>query len=356
MKLLIVGGTRPNFVKISSICREFEKRNIEYISVHSGQHYDENISDVFFEDFGMKKPDWYMNIKPSSQTSQTANIMTSFETILLTEYPDLVIVVGDVTTTLACSLVVSKMHGIKLAHVEAGGRSFDKEMPEEINRIVTDVIADYHFAIEPDHVKNLLNEGISKDKVFLVGDNIIDNLLRTSSQIPDRKDSELYILTTIHRQSNTNNVENLKSILKALSVLTKSIRVRFPIHPRTKNIIIENNLEYLLKDVQVMNPLGYKDFVEQMKYASVMLTDSGGVTIEAAVLNIPCVVVRDTLERKFLIEEGMSYLVDNDTNKIVEEVELCLYRPPLSLGKKWSALLDGKASERIVDILVEEFK
>jgi len=246
------------------------------------------------------------------------------------------------------ALVTAKLPGVVLSHVEAGGRSFDRTMPEEINRIVTDSISDILFAIDPAHVTNLLYEGVDQYKVHLVGDTIIDNLIYTLSKIP--KDiNDKYILATIHRQSNTDNIDNLKNILKSLRELSKTINIKFPIHPRTLNIIKSNELDYLLRKIDVLEPLGYFDFVKTMKGASTILTDSGGITIEAAVLGVPCVVVRDTLERMFLIDEGTTVL--SDISEIINNVTSAIEKGSVKLSRKWERLLDGKASERIANII-----
>lgn len=348
MKIIIVGGTRPNFIKISPLHRELKKRNIDYILVHTGQHYDDNMSEIFFKEFELKKPDWNLQVGSFPHSIQTAKIMEKFSLVCEIEKPDMVIVVGDVNSTMACSLVVSKLSNVKLAHIEAGGRCFDKAVPEEVNRIVTDVLSDYLFAIEPSHVRNLLNEGINKEKVFLVGDNIIDNLIYTLSKI-DYELVEKYLLVTIHRQENTDNINNLKQILNSLNELSKIIKIKFPMHPRTVNIIEKNNLKYLTKNIQVVDPLGYFDFVKAMRGASSILTDSGGITIESAFLGIPCVVVRETIERKFLLQDGVVSL--SGLTCIVKNVNDALKKEKVILSKKYLRLLDGKASERICNIL-----
>jgi UDP-N-acetylglucosamine 2-epimerase (non-hydrolysing) len=278
--------------------------------------------------------------------------MKKFEKICISYKPEFVIVVGDVTSTVAAALVVCKMPGIKLVHVEAGGRSFDKTMPEEINRIITDAVSDYLFAIEPGHVQNLLNEGIDKDKIFLVGDNLIDNLLYTTNKISRVVSSEKYILVTVHRQNNTDDISRLKNILTSLDSLARDFKIKFPIHPRTDKKIKENGLEHLLKHIVVLPPLGYTNFVTEMKSAAVVLTDSGGITIEAAVLGVPCVVLRKELERNFLVEEGLSVLVDNDVAKILKETRAAIIKGSVSLNSKWSNLIDGKASSRMIKILL----
>jgi len=348
--IIIVAGTRPNFVKVSSIIRELNKINIKYTLVNTGQHYDSNMSDLFF----IKQPDISLKIGSGSQILQTARIMEKFEKICLTYKPSLVIVVGDVTSTIAASLVVCKMPDIKLAHVEAGCRSFDKTMPEETNRIITDVLSDYLFVVEPDHMNNLIREGVDKNKIFLVGDNIIDNLLYTKQKLGAVKKIDGRILVTVHRQNNTDNLTRLVEILRAIDSLCRKFDVKFVMHPRTKQKIDEHNLKNLLEHIDVMSPLGYSDFVREMSMASVVLTDSGGVTIEAAVLGVPCVVLRKELERNFLVKEGLSILVDNDYDRIIKETETAIKNGPVSLNSIWSNLLDGKASSRIIKILLEK--
>jgi len=348
--VIIVAGTRPNFIKIAPIIRELNKVNVKHLMVNTGQHYDSNMSDLFF----IKQPDISLKIGPGSQIEQTSVIMEKFEKICLMYKPGLVIVVGDVTSTMAASLVVCKIPDIKLVHVEAGGRSFDRTMPEETNRIITDVLSDYLFAIEPDHVDNLIREGVNKDKIFLVGDNIIDNLLYTKQNLGSVKKIDGRILVTIHRQNNTDNPTRLAVILQAMNSLCRKFDVRFIIHPRTRQEINKHNLINLLEHVDVVSPLGYSDFVREMSMASVILTDSGGITIEAAVLGIPCVVLRKELERNFLVKEGLSVLVDNDYNRIIKETEIAIRNGPVNLSSIWSNLLDGKASRRIIKILSEK--
>ena len=348
--IYLVGGTRPNFIKIAPISRVLDKYNIKYEIIHTGQHYDYNMDKVFFDEFGLKDPMVHLGVGSGPHGEQTAKIMTQFEKLCLDKKPNMVMCVGDVNSTMAVALVASKIEGIVLVHVEAGGRSFDRNMPEEINRIVTDSLSDYLFAIEPDHVKNLSREGIDLNKIHLVGDTIIDNLFYTLSKISPET-SDKYILTTIHRQSNTDNIDNLKNILQALRELSKIINIKFPIHPRTMSKIKQNNLEYLLRHIDVIDPLGYSDFVKAMVGASVILTDSGGITIEAAVLGVPSVVVRDSLERMFLIEEGVSVL--SEISEITSKVNSAIEKGSVKLSKKWDSLLDGKASERIANILFQ---
>jgi len=289
----------------------------------------------------------------STHAYQTAQIMQSFETICESENPDIVVVVGDVNSTLAAALVVSKMNNIKLAHVEAGGRSFDRTMPEEINRIVTDVLSDYLFAIEPSHVDNLAKEGVDKSKIFLVGDTIIDNLFYNLDKI-DTSNKDNYVLITVHRQSNTDDRQRLYNILSALDILSRKLELRFSIHPRTNRKIDEFGLHHLLKNIKCYPPLSYLDFLEQMVNSSLLITDSGGITIESAVLGVPCITLRDSIERWFTVEEGTNVLVDDSTELIVTETYKALDKGKVKLSEKLENLLDGKASERIISILEDE--
>jgi len=358
--IYLVGGTRPNFIKIAPLSRALTKYNIPYEIIHTGQHYDYNMDKIFFDEFELKKPLVHLEVGSGPHGEQTAKIMKRFERLCFDAPPDMVFVVGDVNSTLACALVVSKFPNITLGHVEAGGRSFDKSMPEEINRIIVDSISDYLFPIINDHVKNLINEGIPKEKIYLVGDTIIDNLFYTLSKIKKIRPKQ-YILTTIHRAGNTDNIYVLKKILTSLNELSKTSKIKFPIHPRTRKIIKDNNL-YISDNIEMIDPLGYFDFVKAMTGASVIITDSGGITIEAAILKVPCVVVRDTLERNFLIEEGKVVL--SSPLDIISNVDLVIgkrrqkLRRQFRIGKRrqklrrqFSYMLDGKASERIIEYM-----
>jgi len=357
MKISIVVGARPNFIKVAPIIREIKKYDdIEYKLIHTGQHYDNNMSDVFFQELEISKPNFNFGVGSATHANQTAKIMTLFEDYCLKEKPDIVLVIGDINSTLACSIVVSKLQGIKLVHIEAGERSFDREMPEEINRIVTDVLSDYLFCTTQKAVDNLLKEGCDKDKIYLVGNVAIDTLLYNTKKLPKRKVNKPYILFTIHRQSNTDVRNNLEIILKAIDTLSKDFKVLFPIHPRTLNKIKEFKFDKYLEYSEVLEPMNYMDFLYHIKNASLVVTDSGGVQVETTVLDIPCLTVRENTEWKFTLTEGTNKLIGvSNKDKIIAEVYSVLNKPPkTNLTKSNKKLLDGRASKRIVKILREE--
>jgi len=350
--IFLVGGTRPNFMKLAPISHALEKRNQEYFLVHTNQHYDDMMSGIFFRQLNLKTPDVIFKRPPSTHARMTSYIMNQFEDLCLINKPSLVIVVGDVNSTLACSLVVSKMKHIKLAHVEAGARSFDMTMPEEVNRIISDVVSDYLFTISPEHSENLINEGISKSKIFLSGDVMIDSLLYHADLNVEKKN---HILITLHRQENVDNKNKLEDILKAFDYIAKTQKLFFPMHPRTKNRIKEFNLEKYLEKIIVLSPLGYLEFIKMMNEASIVLTDSGSIQVETTVLNIPCLTMRENTERVFTIKEGTNMLVGSETNDIINGVNKYLEVPPhSSLSQAHQKLFDGNASKRIINILLNE--
>jgi UDP-N-acetylglucosamine 2-epimerase (non-hydrolysing) len=355
MKIFLVGGARPNFMKLAPIGRSLEKRNQEYILIHTGQHYDESMSDIFFQQLEMKNPDFKFDISniKQSHARMTSEIMCAFEDLCFSERPDLVIVVGDVNSTVACAMVTSKIEGIKLAHVEAGARSFDRSMPEEVNRVITDVLSDYLFTISDEHTKHLLNEGIEEEKIHLVGDVMIDSLFHLVNQ-NTTIEGDPYILITLHRQSNVDNRDTLRNILEAIEFISTTNRLIFPIHPRTKKMIKTFGFENYLKNVEVIPPLGYFEFVQYMKNADIVLTDSGSIQVETTVLNIPCLTMRENTERMFTLTEGSNLLVGTDTKKIIAGVLSYLKNPQKSnLSTKHKELFDGHSAERIVDILLK---
>ena len=353
MKFLVVGGTRPNFIKIAPLLRAFNKRKISPILVHTGQHYDNNMSSIFFFELGIKIPDYNLEVGSGSHAVQTAEIMKSFEYVCNKEKPNTVIVVGDVNSTLACSLVVSKLKNVKLAHVEAGGRAFDKSLPEETNRIVTDVLSDYLFAIESNHVQNLLNEGVPENKIFLVGDTIIDNLVYNNNKIRKFRHTKKYMLVTLHRDINVDDRKILKNILKSLDKLSKYIRIYFPIHPRTKNNIETFGLDKYLRCLECMPPIGNIKFTTYLSNASILLTDSGGAEVEAMYLGIPCVTMRNSTEHIITLENNANTLVGNDKSKIVDTVLSLINNPiKVEIPRHYKELADGNTSDRIVDILL----
>jgi len=386
MKLCLVGGARPNFMKIAPLVRAIATKNktnertqINYKIVHTGQHYDYDMSNIFFKDLGIPKPAVFLDIGSGSHGEQTGKIMIAFEKVLLRGKVDIVTVVGDVNSTIACALAATKLH-IPVAHVEAGLRSFDRTMPEEINRVLTDQISDYLFTPSSDANGNLKREGISSDKIYLVGNIMIDNLLSnlkkaqksnifenlgliTSSPGASIKD---YALLTLHRPSNVDHKESLREIIGALKEISKEFPIIFPMHPRTRKMVTEFNLEKyfnfgknkpqvpikLSNSIYALDPLGYIDFLGLMSKAKIVLTDSGGIQEETAVLGIPCLTLRDATERPITLAQGTNILVHNDKKRILEGARKLLEEPKRTANcpKLW----DGKTAERIIDILYEK--
>jgi len=354
MKILLTSGARPNFMKLSPIVRALRTHhpNVIFKIVHTGQHYDSNMSDVFFKDLEIPEPHYNLGVGSMSHGEQTGYIMIEFEKVCVKEKPDVVVVIGDVNSTLACALVAAKLH-IKVAHVEAGLRSFDMTMPEEINRIVADSVSDYLFCTIEEARVNLISENYEKSKIYLVGDTMIDNLLYNVNKIkqnPHGKDP--YITVTLHRASNTDDKETLTNIFKALNKLSESCKVKFPMHPRTQHKVIEYRLEKYLENIEVLNPMGFIDFLTLMKYSKVILTDSGGLQIEAAALKIPCVTMRKNTEQVDTLEGGYNILVGSHYDSIIEAT-LERLSPKYKLKKLDDGLRDGKVSERIVNIMIK---
>ncbi|MDQ7818408.1 MAG: UDP-N-acetylglucosamine 2-epimerase (non-hydrolyzing) [Melioribacteraceae bacterium] len=368
MKIISVVGARPNFMKIAPVHRAIHKYNtlhsslfIHHLICHTGQHYDSNMSDQFFNDLELPSPDYYLGVGSGTHAVQTAKIMVEFEKVLNAENPDLVIIVGDVNSTIACSLTAVKM-GIKVAHVEAGLRSFDRTMPEEINRILTDSISDFLFVTEKSGLDNLKREGVPDNKVFFVGNCMIDSLIH---YLPKAETSNVinnflllpfdFILVTLHRPSNVDDPYRLKEILEFLCSLSNDQKVIFPVHPRTRNIMEANQLQITDPSSLILTePLGYIEFLSLMKNASLVITDSGGIQEETTYLQIPCVTLRSSTERPVTIDVGTNYLVGEDldqADRIVTEILSGKSRKG-QIPKLW----DGKAAERIVSILVEKFK
>lgn len=359
IKILSVVGARPNFMKIAPIHFAFKKyKNVEHIIVHTGQHYDKNMSKIFFDDLELPKPNEYLNVGSASHAEQTAKIMVEFEKILLKHKPNLVIVVGDVNSTVACSLVTVKF-GIPVAHVEAGLRSFDRKMPEEINRIVTDSISDYLFVTEKSGIQNLISEGKKKNQIFFVGNVMIDSLLNfvkkadKSAILSDLKiESKNYCLVTLHRPSNVDKKDFLNKIGKLFSTISKDLNIVFPIHPRTKKMIKSFGLENYFKNVILTEPLGYLDFLKLMKNSKFVLTDSGGIQEETTFLKIPCLTLRENTERPITIENGTNKLCGNDFNKIKNEIHKI--KNTQKMKSRVPKLWDGKSAERIAKICYEK--
>ena len=358
MRVLSVVGARPNFMKVAPIHRELERRGgrVSRI-VHTGQHYDEKMSDVFFRQLQMPHPDLYLGVGSGSHAQQTARIMSSFEPVLVQERPDILVVVGDVNSTLACALVAVKL-GIPVAHVEAGLRSFDRSMPEEINRLVTDGISDLLLVSEQSGLENLRREGAAREKTFLVGNVMIDSLVRfleTARGLSVLAEHGLvpgsYALVTMHRPSNVDDWRRLETIVDTLEQVARSLQVVFPVHPRTADRLRSGGLYSRLAavpGVTLTEPLGYLEFLHLMDQAAVVLTDSGGIQEETTYLGVPCLTVRENTERPVTVEIGTNRLVPLCPDRIVE---LVLSADELKRNAAVPPLWDGQASSRIVDVL-----
>jgi UDP-N-acetylglucosamine 2-epimerase (non-hydrolysing) len=361
VKAAVIVGARPNFMKAAPLIREFGKRRrFDRVLVHTGQHYDENMSRVFFEDLELPEPDVYLGVGSGSHAEQTAKIMIAFEGVMARERPDLVIVVGDVNSTLACSLVAAKAR-VPVAHVEAGLRSFDLAMPEEINRMVTDVLSRFCFTTSPEAETNLLREGVKPDRIFFVGNIMIDSLLfyLTKAErsrvlddlgvVPGR-----YVLVTLHRPSNVDESEVLKGIMRALAGIAHSLPVIFPVHPRTRKMIESaRGAIDIPEGLKLIEPLGYLDFVKAMRHARIVVTDSGGIQEETTVLGVPCITVRENTERPITVEIGTNVLVGSDPGKIRDEAARIL--AGAARAHRVPPLWDGRTAERIADILERQF-
>jgi UDP-N-acetylglucosamine 2-epimerase (non-hydrolysing) len=424
MKVISVVGARPNFMKMAPVHKAFKKYNeehpgadVQHLICHTGQHYDEKMSKVFFEDLELPKPDFYLGVGSGSHAEQTGRVMIEFEKILIAEKPDLIIVYGDVNSTAACAITAAKLH-IKVAHVEAGLRSFDRTMPEEINRMLTDVIADYLFVTEPSGIVNLTNEGIPANKVFFVGNTMIDSLIyylpraeqltdpgrqtdpsrqlavsstqeeerNTSTQYAIRNRQENtskqeekklptanrqpdsmknissgklptgqtgdkpYILITMHRPSNVDDKNFSAQFIGMLTNLAKNATIVFPVHPRTrKNFDEWGILKGLPQNIKLTEPVPYIEFISLIKNAALVITDSGGIQEETTYLGVPCITLRENTERPVTVELGTNLLVGTDLKIVYTEATKILNGEV----KKGSVpeLWDGKAAERIVDII-----
>jgi UDP-N-acetylglucosamine 2-epimerase (non-hydrolysing) len=361
-KIISVVGTRPNFVKIAPLYHELLRYTdiINHMICHTGQHFDKNMSDIFFQELNMTSPDFFLGIIGGSHAQQTAEILNKFEEILLKEKPDLIIVPGDVNSTMACALTSSKL-GIKVAHVEAGLRSFDRSMPEEINRVITDSISDYLFVSEPSGLRNLQREGVESNKVFYVGNIMIDSLVSLLKQAEKSEildtfnliDKE-YSLVTFHRPSNVDGEEALLRLVDFLNKLSKKIKVVFPIHPRTFSNLQKFALtDKLSSDVILSQPIGYIDFIKLIKEAKFVVTDSGGVQEETTWLGVPCITVRTTTERPVTVDEGTNQLAGTNFADVLNAIDKVIKGASESKSKIPN-LWDGKTAERIVSILLKE--
>ncbi len=356
MKILHVVGARPNFMKVAPAIAALKERGFAQVLVHTGQHYDAAMSDVFFQQLGMPEPDYNLEVGSASHAVQTAQIMVKFEEVVVHDRPDLVLVYGDVNSTVAAALVCAKL-GIKVGHVEAGLRSFDRTMPEEINRLVTDQLADLLFTPSEDGNRNLAREGIPSEKVFLVGNLMIDSLVRL---LPAARRPDLpglngeYLLVTLHRPSNVDDPARLQWLFQTLTELSRQVAVIFPVHPRTRKRLEDLRLVTNGTRFRLIDPLGYLEFIALQRDARVVITDSGGVQEETTRLGVPCITVRPNTERPVTVEVGTNFLVGDDLSQVLPAVEAALAGrvkrgaiPPL-----W----DGRAGERLADVLTRDME
>ncbi|MCH9032595.1 MAG: UDP-N-acetylglucosamine 2-epimerase (non-hydrolyzing) [candidate division Zixibacteria bacterium] len=362
-QILLVAGARPNFVKLAPLYNELSRRNsiFDPIIMHTGQHYDRKMSDIFFEELDIPTPQINLGVGSGSHATQTAKIMIETERVLMERKPDLVVVFGDVNSTMAATIAATKL-GIPVAHVEAGLRSFDRNMPEEINRLVTDVLADLLLTPSSDADRNLLNEGIAPQKIVMVGNIMIDTLVKFASKADESKildklgvESKKFVLLTMHRPGNVDNSESVSALIEIIESLSKDYKIVFPAHPRTRR-----NLKELgprarrivggeLKNLIITEPLGYLDFLKLQKESAVTLTDSGGVQEETTYLGTPCLTLRPNTERPITISHGTNHLLGlnpksaiDHARRFMENTKFESRRPPM-----W----DGKTSGRIADAM-----
>jgi len=365
MKVLNIVGARPNFMKVAPLHRAFlQHPGVTSKVIHTGQHYDERMSTIFFDQLELPKPDYYLGVGSGSHAVITAKIMMEFEKIVETEKPDLVLVVGDVNSTLACALVTKKLN-IKLAHVEAGLRSGDREMPEELNRIMTDCISDYLFVTEQSGMINLAKENVPDEKVFFVGNVMIDSLC--SYQEKAGKLSLLeklnlapqgYVLMTMHRPANVDQADKMRTVVEMIEGVCKKMPIVLPLHPRTAKQLEKFSLEERFRNIPnltILEPQGYLEFLNLMINAALIITDSGGVQEESTFLQIPCLTVRDSTERPVTITLGTNILIPElNAALIISEFEKALGRG--KLDARIPPLWDGRAAPRIVQHLMDTFE
>lgn len=370
--ICLVAGARPNFMKVAPIVRVLQARRdaaraagveLTFSIVHTGQHYDANMSDIFFRDLGIPAPDRHLEVGSGSHAVQTAMVMVAFEKALMEDRPDLVVVVGDVNSTLACSLTAKKL-GIRVAHVEAGLRSFDMGMPEETNRKLTDGISDLLFVTEESGMRNLRAEGVSAERVFLVGNVMIDTLFRNVPRVTSREFAPSvgvrdfreaggrYAVLTLHRPSNVDQKETLVPIWGAISEVARQVPVLFPVHPRTRGKIAAFGLDSA--GVTMIDPVGYLDMLYAVREAALVLTDSGGLQEETTALGVPCVTIRENTERPITVDIGTNYLAGTRPEAILAAAREILSGKAKKGGMP--PLWDGRAAERIVDVLLGSFR
>jgi len=361
-KIINICGARPNFMKIAPLMRAYRAHaNITPLLVHTGQHYDENMSNLFFRQLAIPEPDVNLEVGSGSHARQTAEIMTRFEPLVIEHRPDWVVVVGDVNSTIACSLVATKL-GVKVAHVEAGLRSFDRDMPEEINRVLTDAISDLLFVTEPSGVENLRREGVADDKIHFVGNVMIDTLKANFDKAQQTTiladlglSPKAYNVVTLHRPSNVDDAATLSRIADVLDVVQRDLPTVFPMHPRTRANLGKLGLAErfaAMPWLQIIDPVGYLDFLKLMGDAAVVLTDSGGVQEETTILGTWCLTLRENTERPVTITQGTNRLVGTAPAAILEAYHTCrnTSQSTTPTPEKW----DGQAAQRIAKILAQQ--
>ncbi|MBI4361406.1 UDP-N-acetylglucosamine 2-epimerase (non-hydrolyzing) [Candidatus Micrarchaeota archaeon] len=356
MKIVSVVGARPNFMKMASLDAAFRKSGkVQNVLVHTGQHYDDAMSQVFFDELQLPKPDQYLGVGSGSHAQQTAEVMKRFEPVMDLEKPDAVLVVGDVNSTLACALAAAKKQ-VPVAHVEAGLRSFDKNMPEEVNRLVTDHLSTWLFTSEPSGAKNLEKEGITDD-VFFAGNTMIDTLRFFHKKARDlnmkeKLDLEGYGLVTLHRPENVDDSKTLAKIVALLEVASRHEELVWPVHPRTKKQLEHTGLNQRIADnkkIRLLEPQGYLEFLSLQMDARFVLTDSGGIQEETTFLDVPCLTLRENTERPVTVEQGSNTLVGSDKGKLraaLEQIGRGTYKHA-TVPENW----DGKAGQRIAEYL-----
>lgn len=352
--ILHVVGARPNFMKVAPVIRAFAGRpDVRQTLVHTGQHYDANMSDIFFEQLEIPRPDISLGVGSGSHGAQTGQIMILFEEAVLKDRPDWVLVYGDVNSTVASALVSAKL-GINVAHVEAGLRSFDRTMPEEVNRLVTDQLSDLLLTPSKDGDENLLKSGIPAEKIHCVGNVMIDTLMRLlpKARMPTVDGiEEHYVLVTLHRPSNVDEPASLERILKALLQISQKQQVVFPVHPRTRKKIADlGGAGVESSNILLLEPVGYLEFLALQKQATVVVTDSGGIQEETTYLGVPCLTLRENTERPVTVELGSNMLIGTDMKRLQQEVDRVLAgnRKPSQIPPLW----DGHAGERIADVIL----
>jgi UDP-N-acetylglucosamine 2-epimerase (non-hydrolysing) len=352
-----VVGARPNFMKMAPVFKALEKYPVEQSIIHTGQHYSQNMSDIFFAELGIKPPEMNLQVGSGSHANQVAQIMIKFEEVMLKEKPDLILVYGDVNSTLAAALVGAKM-GIKIGHIEAGLRSFDLSMPEEINRIVTDRLSSLFFIHSPEAEENLIKENVSAENIHFVGNVMIDTLLKYLKIIKQRKNITPpfpeFGIVTLHRPSNVDDPERLKNVILSFNRIAQRIPLIFPIHPRTKKQLeLVKDAEFDPKNIALIDPLGYLDFLSLVYRSRLVITDSGGIQEETTHLGIPCLTLRSNTERPVTVTEGTSTLIGDDyelLEKTIDKILAGKYKQG-KIPQNW----DGQAAERIAKIIIKQF-